>query len=1072
MKFLYIYWLSVTSICLGCYQVADVIFVLDGSDSLSTTDFLHEVSFVASEPAQYHVLSGHVRFGAILYGSQVTNKISIVPSIENNQFVNKVTKLRQTGGKPLLFRALTELRKEFSNNYRHGSRRVAIVIISDRVHNKNVVLREIRYLRSAGVITIPIGVGPDTQEGDLRDLLTFQNPIYQINNFSEIYQLSKVIYNTVCTVKTTLSETTSFPLPESHSNVGANIEKENFKNSTVSAKQLSKAKRLKNEIRRTPNLSLSGLQIEVPELREMVDKRPSMRPYFINYSLLGTKESKMKNKESKHDSAKSFHKTGKKVTGIIIKNEIWASSSTPATKTIAREKSWTTKISDKAVDRKPSLEWMAKGLDDFKMFLKKLENPKQKNTGGSQFNLLYTTKKKTDVDVKIPSQSKTTKKQRTDTTKVKNFVITHYNNSFSVGNPTRNPTTGKHRSSSRTVFGTKPQDGTKRKPYRVQQPTHPRKVNINLSRKQQTSLRRHKDVNYKTQKPYTQTYRKLPIRNRVGIPVVNTISKLSGNSISSEKTVSEKVQAKIPKLTSQISKDRSMFTDSSVLGSHLRPIFTLSGSIENNVFSGGNSLQVSSTDGKQNRGQLSKNGLSQNRIVHERPQITSNLYSPSNEFYIENGVNSISYKQHFKKLFNPDAKSDDSVKAPYTFDGSKIYATGTTGPLFLSHEKNYHQPETQFPTTPVPKSRDNKRPFYLTGPNQGHLTPSIVESSTQPSMFNTEKLTTRQSNTFPPNFLELLGISLKGTKKQAANLKSSPFSSLPQKPEKYHQQDINVHFYRQSPYLPSPWGEPTGAPQDLPLRPFRQIPGDIGLSFSDQSCTKNAHPSDPKFYIERLTFGSEIRPCPPGTIFDLETCGCTKSFLVIKQFDCTPELQLTFDSDFSDISGKSTIAINRVQLQNSSAVFHGDGELLIWRFSGGYIGNHLMTKLRFKPTKFQEQRQLLVGNCAKGSAMSYGVEIDTKSRELVVTIKTVKQSVTIKMHFKMFHWNDLVMIYDGSEFKAILNGKKEVIPLTGVVEERLNPLNIGRCDQTKLGFQGYIDNVELSFCVPEIWKSL
>ncbi|XP_062570520.1 uncharacterized protein LOC134232553 [Saccostrea cucullata] len=1067
MTILYFYWLSMVSICLGCNEVADVIFVLDGSDSVSSTDFLHEVTFVASGPAQYEVPSANIRFGAILYGSQVSNKISIVPSTESNQFVNKVTEFKQTGGKPLLFRALTELRREFSNNYCKESRRVAIVIVSDKLHNRSVVLREIRFLRSAGVITIPIGVGVEAQEKDLKDLLTFENPIYQINNFSEIYQLSQVIYNTVCEGKTTLSWTTSLPLPESQLYVETNTKEEHSKNDTFSANQLSNAKQLKYELRRAKNPSLDRLQIEVPELREMVDKRPSIRPYFINYSLLGTRDSKRKNKELRHDSAKSFKKTGKKVTGIIIKNEIWASTSTPATKTFAREKPWTTKTSDKPMGRKKYMEWMAKGVDDFKTFLKNLEKPIHKNTGGSKLNSLFTTKKNTNVDVSTPSKSKTDiKKQVTDTRKVKSFVITHYNNSFSAGKPTRNPTISKHRSSLRKVTGTKSQDGTRSYPNPTKQSMHNKKVNSNITTTQQPSLRRHKHVNHKTQKPYTKRYRELPKRNR-HVSNVNTVSKFSGNSISFEKTDSATFHA-------QVSEERSVYTDNIVSGRQVRPIFTLTGSIDRNVFSGGNSLQLPSTDDKQNRGKVSKNGLSQNRIVHERPQISSKLYSPSNEFYIENGVNSISYKQHYKKLLNQDAKSDDSIKAPYIFDGSKIYATGTTGPLFLSHEKNYHESfPTQFPTTPVTQSRENKEPFYLTGPNDGHLTPSIIESSTQASMFNTEKLTTRHANTFPPNFLELLGISLEGTKKQAGNLKSSPFSSLPQKTEKYHQQDINVHFYRQSSYLPSPWGEPSGVIQDLPLRPFRQMPGEIGLSFSgDPSCTKSTHPSDPRFYVESLPMGSEIRPCPPGTIFDIETCGCTKSFLVIKQFDCTPELQLTFDSDFSDVTGKSTVAINRVHLQNSSAIFHGDGELRIWRFSGGYIGNHLMIKLRFKPTKFQEQKQILVGNCAKGSAMSYGVEIDTKTREVAMTITTVNTSVTIKIHFKMFHWNDLVMIYDGSEFKAILNGNKEVLPLTGVVEERLNPLNIGRCDQTKPGFQGYIDNVELSFCVPEIWKSL
>lgn len=38
-----------------------------------------------------------------------------------------------------------------------------------------------------------------------------------------------------------------------------------------------------------------GLQIEVPLLREMVEKQPAMRPYFISYSLLDMKDSKDKN---------------------------------------------------------------------------------------------------------------------------------------------------------------------------------------------------------------------------------------------------------------------------------------------------------------------------------------------------------------------------------------------------------------------------------------------------------------------------------------------------------------------------------------------------------------------------------------------------------------------------------------------------------------------------------------------------------------------------------------------------------------------------------------------------------
>lgn len=183
---------------IGCKEAADVVFVIDGSDNVSPVDFLHEVTFVGSEPSKYEGSSGDVRFGAVLYGSQVTDKINIVPSIDNNQFVNKVRQLKQTGGKPLVFRALREIRKDLSNIYRDGSRRIAIVIISDKMHNRNAVLRETRSLRSAGVIVIPIGVGLDTRERDLKDLLTYENPFYSIRNFSELFQLSAEIHNFVC----------------------------------------------------------------------------------------------------------------------------------------------------------------------------------------------------------------------------------------------------------------------------------------------------------------------------------------------------------------------------------------------------------------------------------------------------------------------------------------------------------------------------------------------------------------------------------------------------------------------------------------------------------------------------------------------------------------------------------------------------------------------------------------------------------------------------------------------------------------------------------------------------------
>lgn len=545
--------------------------------------------------------------------------------------------------------------------------------------------------------------------------------------------------------------------------------------------------------------------------------------------------------------ASSPHKMEKEVSGIIIDNDIWSPTSTPSAKmlTFSPESSWTTKPSEKSLDKKVPMYWMAKGLNDFHELLKNLDKSGQENTnhlprGNSKLKTLFMSKQNTNAKLRGKSNSHV-KKERTDSGATQSYVITH--SSPGPEKTQQNQTRSFSRINTRPKIETKTRDSVLKRKYNITMKSKQHtKVNTNFNRKLHSSLRKKDNVIYKVEERNTNKYLKSTPKTRIGIPIANSIlktvlaskdSKSRTNSISleAEKTAS-KVHPNTPEHPKRKSEgDHPTFTDSVLSGRQVRPIFTLSGTMDNNVFSGRNSFQLSDMDGNKDDSQLSDNGLNQNKIVHERPQIASNLYSPSNEFYVEKGVNSISYKEHFKKLMNPRS---NTPKAPLSFDGSKIYSTGTSGPLFLSHDKAYQKPiPTQYPSTPASQSRENKRPFYLTDANYGHLIPSIPESSTQPSMFNTEKLTTRQYPTFPPNFLEMLGISLEESlMPHSRNLKSSSYPTMPQNAEEYHHQETNVHFFRQASYLPSPWIQQTSFPQQLPPQQFLQKMNEVEINFT------------------------------------------------------------------------------------------------------------------------------------------------------------------------------------------------------------------------------------------------
>ncbi|KAK3084877.1 hypothetical protein FSP39_020652 [Pinctada imbricata] len=140
---------------------------------------------------------------------------------------------------------------------------------------------------------------------------------------------------------------------------------------------------------------------------------------------------------------------------------------------------------------------------------------------------------------------------------------------------------------------------------------------------------------------------------------------------------------------------------------------------------------------------------------------------------------------------------------------------------------------------------------------------------------------------------------------------------------------------------------------------------------------------------------------------------------------------MDFKKDFRDSSGKNTaVSDSKVELKNGNAIFNTYSTISIWRFAGTYIGNNLMIKLLFKPEKSPIIRQTLVGNCAKGRSMSYGIEIDRVEEVAIFTVDTTPRSpVSLKVPIQLNDWNDVTLIYDGLDLTGLNYEKRRSKPL-------------------------------------------
>lgn len=121
---------------------------------------------------------------------------------------------------------------------------------------------------------------------------------------------------------------------------------------------------------------------------------------------------------------------------------------------------------------------------------------------------------------------------------------------------------------------------------------------------------------------------------------------------------------------------------------------------------------------------------------------------------------------------------------------------------------------------------------------------------------------------------------------------------------------------------------------------------------------------------------------------------------------CRKEVEIDFtNAGLSDISGNAVhLTSENVTLLPNMACFHGDGAILIPRFSNAYIGDALEINLKFKLDAFQGngglQSLLYNGDCN----MDPSVVVSANSNQLRFTLKNtdnVKQNLTAPLHGKV-----------------------------------------------------------------------
>jgi uncharacterized protein YegL len=192
--------LYVNHTILACgLKPADIVFVLDSSDSEGADNFKTEVEFVYNFAAQFSIGTNNVQFSVVTYSSDVRNDFFFNKYNSRNEVLHAIRNIQYIGQGTNTSGALNFVRTQSllpANGARTNSSKFVIVITDGRSDNQDETKKEAHLLHAKAEV-ISIGIGPGVDNTELANIAS-NHRVVTVNSFALLKTIKKQLTDLAC----------------------------------------------------------------------------------------------------------------------------------------------------------------------------------------------------------------------------------------------------------------------------------------------------------------------------------------------------------------------------------------------------------------------------------------------------------------------------------------------------------------------------------------------------------------------------------------------------------------------------------------------------------------------------------------------------------------------------------------------------------------------------------------------------------------------------------------------------------------------------------------------------------
>lgn len=166
----------------------DLIFVLDSSGSVGSSNFITMKDFVTNVTANFEIGPDSTRVGVIRYASSASVVIPLGFYDNNDSLIDAVNDIAYTDGYTYTDQALALLLSEFNNTARvnQGIPSIAVVITDGKSTQPTLTIREAIAVNQDGITVYSFGIGYGVNTTELIAIAGNNTEnVFHIKNFTE-----------------------------------------------------------------------------------------------------------------------------------------------------------------------------------------------------------------------------------------------------------------------------------------------------------------------------------------------------------------------------------------------------------------------------------------------------------------------------------------------------------------------------------------------------------------------------------------------------------------------------------------------------------------------------------------------------------------------------------------------------------------------------------------------------------------------------------------------------------------------------------------------------------------------